>query len=176
MLVCFLNIILVFPFVFPSFCFSCLVFWATKEATQESWLEYIGLEACCTGSFFHCFKLKIYRYACLSNILFPWSDFDIYPINGPEENLQLHSTASMYECSKDVHQKLNVLENHENFQTATNLEACEKNSEKTFNWHQPDNCQECSHLSSGIGNLECPITDLEENLNCTEKWLQLKCS
>ena len=51
--------------------------------------------------------------------------------SGPEENL--HSTAPMNDCSKNVHFKLNALEGHANFQNAIILEALEKNAAKTFN-------------------------------------------
>ena len=95
--------------------------------------------------------------------------------SGPEENS--HSTAPMNDCSKNVHFKFNALEEHANFQNATILEALEKNAaKKPFNWHQPDNCQECSPLSACDGNLECPISDPKVNSVSTEKWLQLKCT
>ena len=36
--------------------------------------------------------------------------------------------------------------------------------------------RKCSGLSLCVGNLECPITGLEENFSSTKEWLQLKCT
>ena len=94
--------------------------------------------------------------------------------SGPEENS--HSTAPMNDCSKMYTLNSMRWKDMQIFKMQLFWKLLRRMLQKTFNWHQPDNCQECSPLSACIGNLECPISDPKVNSVSTEKWLQLKCT